>query len=111
MALFGEKYGDEVRVVTMGTALRGDKAGRTYSMELCGGTHVRNTGEIGLIKLVGEGAVASGVRRIEALTGDAARRYLDEQEEPRQVDRVDPEGSGRRCGGARRGAGRGAPQA
>ncbi len=81
MALFGEKYGDEVRVVTMGTRQHGANAGRTYSMELCGGTHVRNTGEIGIIKLVGEGAVASGVRRIEALTGEAARRYLEEQEE------------------------------
>jgi alanyl-tRNA synthetase len=80
MALFGEKYGDEVRVVTMGTATRGEKAGKTYSMELCGGTHVRNTGEIGAIKVVGEGAVASGVRRIEALTGNAALAYLEEQE-------------------------------
>jgi alanyl-tRNA synthetase len=80
MALFGEKYGDEVRVVTMGTAKRGEKTGKIYSMELCGGTHVRNTGEIGAIKIVGEGAVASGVRRIEALTGDAALSYLEEQE-------------------------------
>src|SRR5690606_30225312 len=80
MALFGEKYGDEVRVVSMGTALRGEKAGRTYSMELCGGTHVRATGDIGLIRLVSEGAVAAGVRRIEALTGEAARRHLDEQD-------------------------------
>ena len=81
MALFGEKYGDEVRVVTMGTALGANQAGKVYSMELCGGTHVRNTGEIGIIKLVGEGAVASGVRRIEALSGEAARRYLEEQED------------------------------
>ncbi|MEZ5872192.1 MAG: alanine--tRNA ligase [Nitratireductor sp.] len=80
MALFGEKYGDEVRVVSMGTATRGEKAGKTYSLELCGGTHVRNTGEIGLIKLLGEGAVASGVRRIEALTGNSALSYLEEQE-------------------------------
>ncbi|MFZ1816065.1 MAG: alanine--tRNA ligase, partial [Rhizobiaceae bacterium] len=80
MALFGEKYGDEVRVVSMGTATRGEKAGKTYSLELCGGTHVRNTGEIGIIKVLGEGAVASGVRRVEALTGEAARTYLDEQE-------------------------------
>ena len=81
MALFGEKYGDEVRVVSMGTALRGDKAGKTYSVELCGGTHVAATGDIGIVRLVSEGAVASGVRRIEALTGDAARRHLDEQEQ------------------------------
>ena len=53
MALFGEKYGDEVRVVSMGTALQGDKAGKTYSVELCGGTHVGRTGEIGLVTLVG----------------------------------------------------------
>src|SRR5690606_40876924 len=80
MALFGEKYGEEVRVVSMGTALHGDKAGRRYSVELCGGTHVGATGDIGLVRLVSEGAVAAGVRRIEALTGDAARRHLDEQD-------------------------------
>ena len=80
MALFGEKYGDEVRVVSMGEAVRGEKAGKTYSLELCGGTHVANTGEIGVIKLLGESAVASGVRRIEALTGEAALEYLGEQE-------------------------------
>ncbi|MEZ5879807.1 MAG: alanine--tRNA ligase [Nitratireductor sp.] len=80
MALFGEKYGDEVRVVSMGTARRGPKAGKTYSLELCGGTHVANTGEIGVIKLLGESAVASGVRRIEALTGGDALSYLEEQE-------------------------------
>ncbi|WP_417672316.1 alanine--tRNA ligase [Roseibium sp.] len=79
-ALFGEKYGDEVRVVTMGTALHGDKAGKSYSVELCGGTHVRRTGDIGLVTLVNEGAVAAGVRRIEALTGQAAREYLDQQD-------------------------------
>ncbi|PWJ85916.1 alanyl-tRNA synthetase [Pseudaminobacter salicylatoxidans] len=80
MALFGEKYGDEVRVVSMGTGLHGDKAGKSYSTELCGGTHVGATGDIGLVRLVSEGAVASGVRRIEALTGEAARRHLDEQD-------------------------------
>ncbi|MEJ8475443.1 alanine--tRNA ligase [Roseibium algae] len=80
MALFGEKYGDEVRVVTMGTALHGDKAGKAYSVELCGGTHVNRTGDIGLVTLVNESAVAAGVRRIEALTGQAARAYLDEQD-------------------------------
>lgn len=80
MALFGEKYGDEVRVVGMGTALHGDKAGKSYSTELCGGTHVKATGDIGLVHLVSESAVAAGVRRIEALTGDAARHYLSEQD-------------------------------
>jgi alanyl-tRNA synthetase len=80
MALFGEKYGDEVRVVSMGTGLHGEKAGKPYSVELCGGTHVNATGDIGLVRLVSEGAVASGVRRIEALTGEAARRHLDEQD-------------------------------
>ncbi len=79
MALFGEKYGDEVRVVSMGT-MPDDPTGKTYSVELCGGTHVGRTGEIGLIALVGEGAVAAGVRRIEALTGQAARKHLAEQE-------------------------------
>jgi alanyl-tRNA synthetase len=80
MALFGEKYGEEVRVVSMGTAREGEKAGATYSVELCGGTHVGRTGEIGLVTVLSEAAVAAGVRRVEALTGAAARRYLTEQE-------------------------------
>lgn len=80
MALFGEKYGDEVRVVSMGTAVEGDKTSKTYSLELCGGTHVRNTGEIGLIRSLGDSAVSAGVRRIEALTADHALNYLEEQE-------------------------------
>ena len=80
MALFGEKYGDEVRVVSMGTRVDGDKANRPYSIELCGGTHVNATGDIGLVRIVSDSAVAAGVRRIEALTGEAARCYLDEQE-------------------------------
>ncbi|MBX9711128.1 MAG: alanine--tRNA ligase [Xanthobacteraceae bacterium] len=73
-ALFGEKYGDEVRVVSMGAGSR-DRGGNSlgWSVELCGGTHVRRTGDIGLISVVGESAVASGVRRIEALTGHNAR--------------------------------------
>ncbi len=75
-ALFGEKYGDEVRVVSMGTFQDAERVGKTYSIELCGGTHVAQTGDIGLVTVVSEGAVASGVRRIEALTGVAARRAL-----------------------------------
>ncbi|MFB2552108.1 alanine--tRNA ligase [Ensifer soli] len=81
MALFGEKYGDEVRVVSMGRAVTGDKAGKPYSVELCGGTHVGATGDIGLVRIVAESAVGAGVRRIEALTGEAARGYLAEQDD------------------------------
>jgi len=76
MALFGEKYGDEVRVVSMGR----EADDSVYSLELCGGTHVSNTGEIGLIHVLGESAVAAGVRRVEALTGQAALDYLSRQE-------------------------------
>jgi alanyl-tRNA synthetase len=74
-ALFGEKYGDEVRVVSMG---RRD-GNRPFSVELCGGTHVQRTGDIGVITIVSEGAVAAGVRRLEAMTGGAARHFLAEQ--------------------------------
>jgi alanyl-tRNA synthetase len=77
-ALFGEKYGDEVRVLTMGSDLDGDK---TYSVELCGGTHVRRLGDIGIFAILGESAVAAGVRRIEALTSEGARRWLSDQAE------------------------------
>ena len=80
MALFGEKYGEEVRVVSMCEASHDYKGARAFSVELCGGTHVRATGEIGLVKIVQESAVAAGVRRIEALTGNAARAYLSAQE-------------------------------
>jgi alanyl-tRNA synthetase len=94
IALFGEKYGDEVRVLTMGTSplpFRGEGApapagagegeSRPYSVELCGGTHVTALGDIQLFKIISESAVSSGVRRIEALTGEAARRWLIERDQ------------------------------
>ncbi|MDP9138924.1 MAG: alanine--tRNA ligase [Pseudomonadota bacterium] len=80
MALFGEKYGEEVRVVAMGTQPDGGPAKPVYSLELCGGTHVRRTGDVGLVKIIAESASAAGVRRLEALAGEAARSYLDEQD-------------------------------
>ncbi|MFZ4409122.1 MAG: alanine--tRNA ligase [Paracraurococcus sp.] len=80
MALFGEKYGDEVRVVSMGhDPLATEKFG-VYSLELCGGTHVRRTGDIGLFKIVAEGAVSAGVRRVEAVTGPAALKLVEAAE-------------------------------
>jgi alanyl-tRNA synthetase len=75
MALFGEKYGDEVRVLSMGIGADAD-----YSVELCGGTHVNALGDIALFKIISESAVSSGVRRIEALTGEAARQWLGERD-------------------------------
>jgi alanyl-tRNA synthetase len=78
MALFGEKYGDEVRVVSMGLPRPGSN--KAWSVELCGGTHVARTGDIGLVHIIAESASAAGVRRIEALTGDGARAYLVAQE-------------------------------
>ncbi|HZV58217.1 MAG TPA: alanine--tRNA ligase [Sphingobium sp.] len=79
MALFGEKYGEEVRVLSMGRATADENA--FYSVELCGGTHVRALGDIALFKIVSESAVSSGVRRIEALTGEAARQWLIHRDE------------------------------
>lgn len=78
LALFGEKYGDEVRVLSMG---RTSEKGRNFSVELCGGTHVKATGDIALFRIISESAVSSGVRRIEALTGDAARQWLVARED------------------------------
>ncbi len=78
MALFGEKYGEEVRVVSMGHPVGHAGANKAWSVELCGGTHARRTGDIGLVKVVAESASSAGVRRIEALTGDGARAYLAE---------------------------------
>ena len=75
LALFGEKYGDEVRVLSIGSG-----GGDPYSVELCGGTHVDRSGDIGLLKIVSESAVAAGVRRIEAVAGDSALGYVRDQE-------------------------------
>jgi alanyl-tRNA synthetase len=77
MALFGEKYDDDVRVLTMGAAL--DGSGKPFSVELCGGLHISRVGDIALFKIIGESAVSAGVRRVEALTGEAARQYLEAQ--------------------------------
>ncbi len=82
MALFGEKYADEVRVVTMGTKKEG--ANKPFSVELCGGTHVKRTGDIGLLKIVSESALSSGIRRVEALTGANALRYFEQQDQTLQ---------------------------
>jgi len=79
-ALFGEKYGDEVRVVSMGRAPTGKGSdGETYSIELCGGTHVKRTGDIGMFVLLGDSASSAGVRRVEALTGKEAFAYLERE--------------------------------
>jgi alanyl-tRNA synthetase len=81
MALFGEKYGEEVRVVGMGHDPAAVEKHGVYSLELCGGTHVRRTGDIGLFKILSEGAVSAGVRRVEAVTGDAALAHVAAMEE------------------------------
>tara|TARA_B100001939_G_scaffold347640_2_gene369903 strand:- start:979 stop:3633 length:2655 start_codon:yes stop_codon:yes gene_type:complete len=78
IALFGEKYGDEVRVVSLGATAAGKD---NFSVELCGGTHVRRTGDIGLFKIISEGAVSAGVRRIEAVTGAAALNFVAQEED------------------------------
>ena len=80
VALFGEKYGEVVRVLTLGRELGGGEA--PYSVELCGGTHVARTGDVALFRITSETGVAAGVRRVEALTGEAARRHLLEQAAP-----------------------------
>ncbi len=83
LALFGEKYGEEVRVVSMGGpggGPGGEPGGQNFSTELCGGTHVRRAGDIGFFKIVSEGALASGVRRIEAVAGAAALDHVTRQE-------------------------------
>ncbi|MEQ1695876.1 MAG: alanine--tRNA ligase, partial [Hyphomicrobiaceae bacterium] len=81
MALFGEKYGDEVRVVAMGRPLEGAQSNKAWSVELCGGTHARRTGDIGLVKVLAETGSSAGVRRLEALTADNARSYLAHADE------------------------------
>ncbi|HEY8190047.1 MAG TPA: alanine--tRNA ligase [Micavibrio sp.] len=78
MALFGEKYDDEVRVVSMGSQEQG--ANKPWSVELCGGTHARRTGDIGIFKITGESAVSAGIRRVEAVTGEGALAWFREQE-------------------------------
>ena len=85
MALFGEKYDDDVRVLTMGSDLSNISPAKSYSVELCGGTHVNRTGDIGLFAITAESAVAAGIRRIEALTGEAARIYYIQQAQTLQT--------------------------
>ena len=80
LALFGEKYGDEVRVVSMGGLDDRKGEGQQFSTELCGGTHVRRTGDIGFFKIVGESALSSGVRRLEAVAGEAGLAWAERQE-------------------------------
>ncbi|MDO5768384.1 MAG: alanine--tRNA ligase [Psychrobacter sp.] len=86
MALFGEKYGDEVRVLTMGTEIDKDGSKVPFSIELCGGLHVQRTGDIGLFKIINESGIAAGIRRIEAITGMAAVKYVQQGE--RQLSQI-----------------------
>lgn len=91
MMLFGEKYGDSVRVLSMGTAdndavAEGEVDGKAFSVELCGGTHAKRTGDIGLFKIVSESGIAAGVRRIEAITGSVAIEYFEGLEQ--QLDQI-----------------------
>ncbi|MEG9861262.1 MAG: alanine--tRNA ligase [Parvularculales bacterium] len=96
VSLLGEKYDNDVRVLSMGEEQTGEES-QIYSMELCGGTHVKRLGDIGLFCIVGESSVSAGVRRIEALTGEAARlhltRYKDAQQEVAQLLKITPEGT------------------
>jgi alanyl-tRNA synthetase len=81
VALFGEKYGNEVRVLTMGTEMTIDGNNQPFSIELCGGLHVQRTGDIGLFKITGESGIAAGIRRIEALTGMGAVKYVQQNDQ------------------------------
>jgi hypothetical protein len=111
MALFGEKYGDEVRVVSMGTACTAPRPTGPIRSSCAAARMCASTGDIGLVRIVSDSAVGAGVRRIEALTGDAARQYLDEQDRRLKAIAGRAEGGAGRRAGARRGADRRAQEA